>query len=137
MSPCFLLLFVIASISATEVSVDLYTGTMFVAGIYGKLSDGTIVPFTTPDGEGCAGVAVGDICHHTLKQDEQFCVSILTNLIPESHKELYFVLTCDDEAAAEITFWGTTFNPIYKNPTKCVTMSHTWTGITGYPCSRF
>ena len=61
----------VASGFATRTDVNLITGTAFVADVL-KQNESFM------DGQNeCIGVGVGAYCRSELKQDEQFCVSVV------------------------------------------------------------
>ena len=74
----------VTSAFATRTDVNLITGTAFLADIV-KQNESFM------DGQNeCIGGGVGAYCRCDLKQDEQFCVSVVMWPWPMIRKEFYF-----------------------------------------------
>ncbi len=88
----------VASGFATRTDVNLITGTAFVADILTENE-------AFMDGQNeCLGVGVGSYCRSELKQDEQFCVSVVVWPWPMIRKEFYFKNTNGNIKDAKLSF---------------------------------
>ncbi len=116
---------------ATRTDVNLIAGTAFVADIL-KQNEA----FMDAQNE-CIGVGVGAYCRSELKQDEQFCVSVVVWPWPMIRKEFYFTNTNENIKDAKLSFWGASFDPKYSNDNEGISLLNTATVYSDTGCTKF
>ena len=121
----------VTSAFATRTDVNLITGTAFLADIV-KQNESFM------DGQNeCIGVGVGAYCRCDLKQDEQFCVSVVVWPWPMNRKEFYFTNTNGNIRDAKLSFWGASFDPKYSNENAGISLLNTATVYSDTGCTKF
>ncbi len=111
--------------------MNLIAGTAFVADIL-KQNEA----FMDAQNE-CIGVGVGAYCRSELKQDEQFCVSVVVWPWPMIRKEFYFKNTNGNIRDAKLSFWGASFDPKYSNDNEGISLVNTATVYSDTGCTKF
>ena len=72
-----------------------------------------------------------------LKQDEQFCVSVVVWPWPMIRKEFYFTNTNGNIKDAKLSFWGASFDPKYSNDNEGISLLNTATVYSDTGCTKF
>ncbi len=116
---------------ATRTDVNLIAGTAFVADILKQNES-----FMDAQNE-CIGVGVGAYCRSELKQDEQFCVSVVMWPWPMIRKEFYFKDTNGNFKDVKLSFWGASFDPKYSNDNEGISLLNTATVYSDIGCTTF
>ncbi len=117
---------------ATIVDVNLIPGTAFLGDIK-KQNENFL-----DNGNECIGVGVGAYCRSQVKQDEKFCISIISWPWPAVRKEFYFQNFNETIANAKLSFWGTSFDPQYSNSqNEGIYLVNTATVLSDTGCTKF
>jgi hypothetical protein len=129
--PFFIAVFV-ASGYATMVDVNFITGTAFLGDVK-KQSENFL-----DNGNECIGVGVGANCRSNVKENEDFCVSIISWPWPVVRKEFYFRNQNESIERAKLSFWGTSFDPQYSNSQNDgIYLVNTATVLSDIGCTKF
>jgi hypothetical protein len=121
----------VASAFGTRTDVNLITGTAFLADVVKQNES-----FMDGPNE-CIGVGLGAFCRSEIKQDEQFCVSVVMWPFPMIRKEFYFRNTNANIKDAKVSFWGASFDPKYSNENDGIYLVNTATVLSDTGCTKF
>mgnify|MGYP006357438045 CR=1 FL=1 len=105
----FVIALFVASGYATTVDVNFIAGTAFLGDV--KKQNENFMD----NGNECIGIGVGGYCRSQVKQDESFCVSVISWPWPVIRREFYFKNVNDSISNAKLSFWVTSFDPQYSN----------------------
>ena len=114
------------------VDMNFITGTAFLGDVK-KQSENFL-----DNGNECIGVGVGAYCRNNVKENEVFCVSIISWPWPVVRKEFYFRNRNERIERAKLSFWGTSFDPQYSNSQNDgIYLVNTATVLSDIGCTKF
>jgi len=129
----FFIALCVASGYATMVDVNFIAGTAFLGDVIKKPSENFL-----DNGHECIGVGVGAYCRADIKENERFCVSIISWPWPTVRREFYFTNVNASISNAKISFWGTSFDPQYSNSqNEGIYLVNTATVLSDTGCTKF